>query len=662
MAGVDLQESLDKIFGLSEFRPSQREVIEQVLAGKDVLCVMPTGAGKSLCYQLPAVVQGGLTIVVSPLIALMEDQVQQLRDEGIEAAVLNSTMSMAEQRKVLAQLEEGWEGLLYVAPERFFSSSFRPTMKTLKVKLFAVDEAHCVSQWGHDFRPEYSQLAEVRQRLGRPATIALTATATDDVRVDIIHHLDLREPEIFVTGFDRPNLAYESRTIAKVREKEAEVVRLLREEPGSAIVYCATRKAVDEVADLLRHQLRGRPVFAYHAGMDAEDRSKNLEQFMDTPAAVAVATNAFGMGINKPDIRLVTHYNMPGTLEAYYQEAGRAGRDGAPARCVMLFSYQDRYTQEFFIDKIGEEAGGGDPEFLAERKQHARAKLDIMISYAQTHRCRRQMILDYFGEESEAENCDCDVCRRGRPAGGGSSAVVTSHAVVVSDEVTTLVRQLLSGVARLRGKFGVSMVADVMIGAENEKTRRWEFNQLSVYGLLKSHSQKRVVAMLHRLMEAGLAKQKDPDGMKFRPVVELTAAGVAVMKGEQAVPAGLADLMPRRGGSSGGGRRSAAVTMTNASGQTAEVEELPPEAERRFQRLRSARIQLARDKQLPPYVICHDRTLKLIALQAPADARGLEQIKGMGPNKVRLYGQALLDAIHGGERTVEPVVEEDSPF
>lgn len=665
---ADLQESLEKFFGLSQFRPSQREVIEQVLAGKDVLCVMPTGAGKSLCYQLPAVVQEGLTIVVSPLIALMEDQVQQLRDEGIEAAVLNSTMSLAEQRKVLAQLEDGWEGLLYVAPERFFSSSFQPTMKKLKVRLFAVDEAHCVSQWGHDFRPEYSRLAEVRQRLGRPPTIALTATATDDVRADIIHHLDLREPEIFITGFDRPNLAYESRTIAKVRDKDAEVVRLLRNEPGSAIVYCATRKAVDEVSDLLRHQLRGRPVFAYHAGMDADDRSKNMEQFMDTAAAVAVATNAFGMGINKPDIRLVAHYNIPGTLEAYYQEAGRAGRDGAPARCVMLFSYQDRYTHEFFIDKIGEEAGGGDPEFLAERKQHARAKLDLMIRYAQSQMCRRQMILDYFGEDSQAENCDCDVCRRERPAGAADQPVAST--VQVPEEAVTVARQILSAVARMRGRFGAGAVAEVLTGGESERVKRWQLDQLSVYGLLKAHSNKRVVAMLHRLLEAGLVRQRDPEGAKFMPVVELTAAGVAVMKGEQAVPAGLADLLPRRVESSGGGggaRRSAPVTMTNSSGQTVEIEELPPEAERRFQRLRSARLQLARDKQLPPYVICHDRTLKLIALHAPADERSLEQIKGMGPNKVRLYGQALLGALQDGdggtvERTIERVVEDDMPF
>ncbi|HZZ41881.1 MAG TPA: ATP-dependent DNA helicase RecQ [Tepidisphaeraceae bacterium] len=632
-----LQESLEKYFGLSEFRLAQREVIEQVLAGKDVLCVMPTGAGKSLCYQLPAVVQGGLTIVVSPLIALMQDQVQQLKDEGIEAAVINSTLSAAEQRKILQQLDEGFEGLLYVAPERFFSASFQPMLRKLKVKLMAVDEAHCVSQWGHDFRPEYSQLADVRAKLGRPPTIALTATATEDVRADIMHSLDLRDPAVFVTGFDRPNLSYESRSISKVKDKDAELVKLLREEKGGAIVYCSTRKSVDAVAGLVRAGVRDRPIFAYHAGMENVDRSENLEKFMDAPRAIAVATNAFGMGINKPDIRLVVHYNIPGTLEAYYQEAGRAGRDGQPARCVALFSYQDRYTQEFFIDKIGEENGGGDPALLAERKEHARQKLEMMIRYAQSHLCRRQMILDYFGEESQAENCTCDVCRRDK------GEIVTATMAPVSEGVTLLVRQLLSGVARLHGKFGVSMVADVMVGAENEKVLRWGFEKLTVFGLLKAYSQKRVVAMLHRLMEAGLAKQKDPEGMKFRPVMELTAAGVAVMKGEQGVPGGLADLLPRGRRESGGGGRG--IVVKREDGRVLEVEELSPEAERRFQRLRGARLELAREAKMPPYVICHDRTLKLIAIEAPGDLAGLERVKGMGPTKVKQYGKALLAAI-----------------
>jgi ATP-dependent DNA helicase RecQ len=298
---------------------------------------------------LPAVVQGGLTIVVSPLISLMEDQVQQLRDEEIPAALLNSSLTASMQREVLSQLEAGFDGLLYVAPERFFAASFQSVLDKLNVRLFAIDEAHCISQWGHDFRPEYAQLGAVRERLGSPPTIALTATATEDVRNDIIRGLNLREPKIVITGFDRPNLIYESRRLTKQFEKDEALLRLLRQENGSGIVYCATRKAVDALTSMLSQTLIDRPVFAYHAGMDQAARTANQEQFMQTPRAIAVATNAFGMGINKPDIRLVVHYNCPGTLEAYYQEAGRAGRDGLPAICTLFYRVEDSRVQSYFL-------------------------------------------------------------------------------------------------------------------------------------------------------------------------------------------------------------------------------------------------------------------------------------------------------------------------
>jgi len=642
---MDLREQLQKFFGLDDFRRAQREVIEDVLRGRDVLCVMPTGAGKSLCYQLPAVVQGGLTIVVSPLISLMEDQVQQMRDEGISAILLNSALAPRQQREVLARLESGFEGLLYVAPERFFAPSFQSVLEQLKPKLFAIDEAHCISQWGHDFRPEYSRLGEVRKRFGSPPTIALTATATEDVRNDIIRRLELREPTIVVTGFDRPNLAYESRRMPKATQKDAELLDLLRQETGSCIIYCSTRKSVDEVTAMLGEQLKDRPIFAYHAGMDQAARTSNQEQFMSTPRAIAVATNAFGMGINKPDIRLVVHYNIPGTLEAYYQEAGRGGRDGRLSRCVMLFSYQDRYTQEFFIDKIGQDVNGAttiaDARLIEELKEHARQKLELVLKYAQSHMCRRQMILDYFGDSAEVTDCQCDVCRRGE-------LHETAQAVVIPDEVTILVRQLLSAIARLRGNFGVGLVAEVLTGAKNERTQRWGFEQLSVHGILRAHSSKRVIAMLHRIMEAGLARQRDPDGIKFRPVIELTSAGVAVMKGEVPPPATLIDLVPRSGS-----RESMSATRIRRDGSqigstAADNDdgfEPDPETIQRFERLRAVRLELARERQLPPYCICHDRTLKLIARFAPGSIEDLEKIKGMGPHKVRMYGERLIGAL-----------------
>jgi ATP-dependent DNA helicase RecQ len=648
----ELRDALQQHFGLDDFRPSQREVIEDALAGRDVMCVMPTGAGKSLCYQLPAVINGGITVVVSPLISLMEDQVQQLRDEGLNALMLNSALSSQQQRQVIADLHNDFNGLLYVAPERFFSGNFLSTLAALKPTLFAIDEAHCVSQWGHDFRKEYSRLGEVREKLGKPPTIALTATATEDVRLDIVRNLQLHEPRVVVTGFDRINLLYESRRIAKAAEKDAELLNLLRQETGSAIVYCATRKGVDEVTGVLSGQLRDRPVFAYHAGMDAAARTANQEQFMQTPRAIAVATNAFGMGINKPDIRLVVHYNMPGTLEAYYQEAGRAGRDGQQSRCIMLFSYQDRYTQEYFIDKIGEDSGS-DPAVIADMKAHATQKLEWMLRYAQTHQCRRQMILDYFGDAGVVESCRCDVCRRSRP--GGDELMATAE-VVIPDEVTLLVRQLLSAVARLKGRFGVGVVADVLAGATNERMQRWGLEQLSVFGLLRVYPTKKIIAMLHRLMEAGLARQKDPDGIKFRPVVELTAAGVAVMKGEQPPPASLVDLIPRgtsRLASSRSFGTGRPLIRQLEDGRTLEVLELPdeqlePDAAERFGRLRALRTDLARQRQLPPYCIVNDATLKLIARAAPGNINSLLTIKGMGPHKVKMYGELLLEAMRGG--------------
>jgi len=637
----ELREHLQNLFGLDDFRPSQREVIEDVLRDKDVLCVMPTGAGKSLCYQLPAAIRGGLTLVVSPLISLMEDQVQQLRDEGISAALLNSSLSPALRRQTMDELNSGFEGLLYVAPERFAAPDFREMIARFKPSLFVIDEAHCISQWGHDFRPDYFRLGQVRADLGSPPCIALTATATEDVRNDIIRQLALHDPTIVVTGFDRPNLSYQARRIAKAQEKLPELLDLIKSEPGSTIVYCATRKAVDEVTGILTGNFKDRPIFAYHAGMDATTRTANQEQFMSMPRAIAVATNAFGMGINKPDIRLVIHYNIPGTLEAYYQEAGRGGRDGAASRCVMLFTYQDRYTQEFFIDKMGEESPGADSRTLAQRKAHAHEKLELVIRYAQTHRCRRKMILQYFGDEADVLDCRCDVCRPNLDMAEGASAPV------LSDEAILLVRQLLSAIARLRGKFGVGVIAEVLAGSQNEKTQRWGFEQLSVFGLLRAQSIKRIIAMLHRLMEAGLARQRDPDGLKFRPVVELTAAGVAVMKGEQLPPANLADLAPARSLT----RPSVERRRPSPARQEAQDLEdtLSPEDVDRFERLRAVRANLARERDLPAYCICHDKTLKLIAHLVPGDPESLEQVKGMGPHKVKLYGEALLEAIREGQ-------------
>src|SRR5271166_176401 len=406
-----IDQILTSTFRLERFRPQQREVIDNVLADHDVVCVMPTGAGKSLCYQLPAVALGGLTIVVSPLIALMADQTQQLGKLGVSTILLNSSQDAAKQRETLQRFRAGFNGILYVAPERFAAPSFRALLPQLRPRLFVVDEAHCVSFWGHDFRPEYMRLDEIREALGSPVTVALTATATPQVRTDIGNFLKLRSPRMHVAGFDRPNLRYAARFFRNDGEKDTALANGLAASPGTGIVYCATRKTVEELTAFLSERMPGRIISGYHAGMSQPDRKASQERFMQGKGAVIVATNAFGMGINKPDIRFVLHYNLPGSVESYYQEAGRAGRDGHIADCVLYHSPRDFAIQQFFIEKTGDNNEQLNDADVRRLQASASRKLEAMMQYASSRRCRRGAILNYFGQPAPIDGSACDVCR-----------------------------------------------------------------------------------------------------------------------------------------------------------------------------------------------------------------------------------------------------------
>ncbi|MDA1056146.1 MAG: RecQ family ATP-dependent DNA helicase [Planctomycetota bacterium] len=680
----NLEEGLAR-FGLSEFRPGQRAVIETVLARQDCLCIMPTGGGKSLCYQLPAVLRDGVTLVVSPLIALMKDQVDSLRAIGISATFINSVLTLSEQRERLAQMSEGVFDLVYIAPERLRNPRFMEALRGTKVELLAVDEAHCISEWGHDFRPDYARLGLFRERLGFPPTIALTATATPDVRSDIAKQLRLKESNVFITGFARSNLRFEVFESSGARDKNSALLEILGETPGAGIVYASTRKKCEEVVEFLRQETK-RKVGLYHAGLAPEQRRQVQDHFMSGEVDVIVATNAFGMGIDKAELRFVVHYNMPGTLEAYYQEAGRAGRDGRPARCALLFSFSDRYVQEFFIDmrypardtvrqvyaylcslkddpieitlqelkdrldlstgaegvgaceQVLEKCGAIDrlasqhnlasvkldsdlptmvellpreaktqrkvmrvierevgerrfdwvyfqpqqlaakaeldrdafaralrelmkltdfdyvPPFrgrairmlkpdvpfekleidfveLERRKQAEVAKLERVIAYATTRRCRQLEILAYFGDPDRKACGSCDRC-----SPDGENAFIDRGATEqaeMGEGTLEAVRIALSGAARTHGRIGKLLLAKMLGGSEASQVKKLQLHRLSTFGLLGDLTQPEVVNLLDALIQARLLSQQELQ--RHRPTVQITALGTSVMRGEQTV-------------------------------------------------------------------------------------------------------------------------------
>ncbi len=651
-----LLEVLRARFGLAEFRPGQLAAAEALLEGRDLVAVMPTGAGKSLCFQLPALLLQGTTVVVSPLIALMKDQVDALRARGIAAAALHSGLQFQERAAAEAALASGQLSLLYVAPERLGNASFRASLSRARVARLVVDEAHCISQWGHDFRPDYRRLAAFRAELGVPAA-AFTATATPDVRKDIVTQLGLDSALELVTGFERPNLTLSVETCRGKDDKGAALERLLRELGPPGIVYAATRKSVDLWADAL--SAMGVRTGRYHAGLSDEERSRVQDDFLGGRIDVIAATNAFGMGVDKANIRFVAHAELPGSVEAYYQEAGRAGRDGLPSRCVLLFSPADVRTQEFFLEganptaatfrQVWAQLGSGISEDDVERASMAEAtaarvlrraaesegipagvgpppvdlavrdlkarrdreRLDTMIRYAFSRGCRTRFIYDYFAGGARggaAPRCGvCDVCLGWRQG----------IARALGDDEVLEVRIALSAVGRLSGRYGVERIAQVLVGSTGKEIVSRGLDRIPTYGKLAGVKLDRVKSLLGTLADAGLVERRGIEGGKPGAfVLALTAEGRAVALGRV--------------------RPELDLPLRSVPGLPAPAD---PDL---LDRLKSWRSEEARKRSVPAYVIFHDRTLTEVAAARPSDLDNLAKIKGIGPAKLAAYGEELL--------------------
>ncbi|MEH1828369.1 MAG: DNA helicase RecQ [Nostoc sp.] len=590
----NLEQALKYHFGYDRFRPGQRQIIEDALQNRDLLIVMPTGGGKSLCFQLPALIKKGLTVVVSPLIALMQDQVEGLRNNNIAATFLNSSLNPYKVRSREEAILSGKVRLLYVAPERLLSERFLPFLDLVKEKIgiaaFAIDEAHCVSEWGHDFRPEYRQMKSLRKRYPDVPTLALTATATDRVRADIIQQLGLKQPSIHIASFNRQNLYYEVRS--KSKSAYAELLELVRETDGSAIIYCLTRKKVDELTFKLQNDKIA--ALSYHAGLTDEERSSNQTRFIRDDVRVMVATIAFGMGINKPDVRLVIHFDLPRNLESYYQESGRAGRDSEPSRCTLFFSFSDIKTIEWSIDQKT------DPQEQLIAKQQLRQVID----YAQGTVCRRTIQLGYFGERFPGNCGNCDNCRYPKPM----------------QDWTIEAMKFLSCVARCKERFGMLYIIDVLRGAKSQKIVQNEHDQLSTYGIGKDKSVDEWRMLGRSLLHQGLLEQTS-DGYS---VLKLNPLSWEVMRRQRTV--------------------SLAVPVAQKINWE-EGSEKAVEAEILMQRLRSLRKQLADEQAVPPYVVFQDSTLKLMAQQQPTTITEFGKLSGVGSHKLSQYGDKFLTEI-----------------
>jgi ATP-dependent DNA helicase RecQ len=594
----ELLASLKQTFGYDAFRPLQREIIEEALAGRDVFALLPTGGGKSLCFQLPALLSPGLTLVVSPLVALMKDQVDALQAAGVSATFLNSTLSAEESRSRLRALHEGKYKLLYAAPERLMLGHWEDNLLNWHISLLAIDEAHCISEWGHDFRPEYRQLAKLRRLLPDIPAMALTATATERVREDITRHLVLRDPRVFIASFNRPNLTY--RVLPKEKPLQ-QILDFVKKRPeDSGIIYCASRKGAESLAESLA--TRGLAAKPYHAGLDHKQRTAHQEAFLRDQTRIICATIAFGMGINKPNVRYVIHHDLPKNIEGYYQETGRAGRDGLPSDCLLLFSPADVSKQLHFIDELSAE----------DEQSIARSQLNQMVHYAETSACRRTDLLAYFGETWLEVPCGaCDNCLSPRETYDG----------------TIPAQKFLSCVFRIQraGGFGVGAnhVVEVLTGADTEKIRKWGHSRLSTYGIGKEFHRSEWLAIGRELLRLGYLQQTRD---KFS-VLELTSRGLGLLK-ERTVIQLTRPILAKSPG-------------TRRPPRKGEIEC----DEALFERLRSVRKRLADEREVPAYIIFGDATLRHMAREYPTAEADMAAISGVGEKKRTEFGALFAQEI-----------------